>query len=177
MNEQQMRVPPPDRSSLDDEMNELLSLATTPSGKTAETIAVLAHSPGLVEPFLKWAMALHTEGLLSPRLHEIVALRAAHNCGSSYEWDEHVGWAKAAELTDEEIEAVARGSSGWSNVEAALIEAVDELHATQDIGDTTMAILRDNLGEPSVVEIIVVAGQYTMLSMLATATGSTERRR
>ena len=80
-----MRLPPPERSSLDDETNELLALATAPSGETAETIAVMAHCPALVGPFLSWAMALHTNGVLPPRLHELIALRVAHNCGSTYE--------------------------------------------------------------------------------------------
>jgi len=104
-----MRLPPPDRDSLDPSTNELLALAVAPSGETAETIAVLAHNPALVGPFLSWAMALHVDGVLSKRLHEIVALRAAHNCGSVYEWDEHVGWATAAGLTDAEIGEVRRG--------------------------------------------------------------------
>jgi alkylhydroperoxidase family enzyme len=171
-----MRVPPPDRTSLAPETDELLALATAPSGETAETIAVLAHSPALVAPFLGWAMALHTQGVLSKRLHEIVALRVAHNCGSAYEWDEHVGWAHDAGLTDAEIGSVRAGADGWSRPEATVIHAVDELHAAQDLTERTLASLRDDFGDAAVVEIIVVAGQYTMLSMLATVTGPVERR-
>ena len=74
-----VRLPPPDRSTLDAEVDDLLSLATAPSGDTAETIAVMAHCPALVRPFLEWSMALHTEGVLPPRLHEIIALRVAHS--------------------------------------------------------------------------------------------------
>ncbi|MEZ5373399.1 MAG: hypothetical protein R2704_11810, partial [Microthrixaceae bacterium] len=50
------RVAPPPRSTLDPATNELLDLAKAPSGETAETIAVMAHSPALVGPFLGWAM-------------------------------------------------------------------------------------------------------------------------
>lgn len=170
-----MKLPPPERSSLDHETNELLALATAPSGETAETIAVLAHSPGLVAPFLTWAMALHTAGVLAPRLHEIVALRVAHNCRSKYEWDEHVGWAQQAGLSVAETAAVRGPSTAWPEVEAAVIDAVDELHAEQNLAEPMMALLVGHLGEASVVELIVVAGQYTMLSMLASSTGPADR--
>lgn len=171
-----MRLPPPERSTLEPDVDELLSLAVAPSGETAETIAVLAHSPALVGPFLGWAMALHTQGVLSKRVHEIVALRVAHLCGSTYEWDEHVRWAADAGLTDAEIQAVAAGPTGWAPKDAAVIRAVDELHAVQDLSDDTLVALRGHLDEAAVVEIIMVTGQYTMLSMLATATGGSERR-
>ena len=171
------RVAPPPRSTLDPATNELLDLAKAPSGETAETIAVMAHSPALVGPFLGWAMALHTNGVLSPRLHEIVALRVAHNCGSTYEWDEHVRWARQAGLTDAEIASIADADPQWSGAEAVVIAAVDELHLNQNLDDDTLGLLTEALGEASVVELILVAGQYTMLSMLASATGSARRPR
>lgn len=167
-----MRLPPPDRSTLDPETDELLSLATTPSGDTAQTIAVMAHSPALVEPFLQWAMALHTSTALNARLHEIVALRVAHNCGSSYEWDEHVGWARRAGVSDAEIHALSQDPEGWATLDAAVVTAVDELHVDQNLSDATLALLRDGLGDAAAVEIVLVVGQYTMLSMLASATGA-----
>lgn len=167
-----MRVPPPDPASLDADVAELLDLARAPSGETAETIAVLAHSPGLVGPFLGWAMALHTGGVLSKRMHEIVALRVAHLCGSAYEWDEHTRWAEAAGLTADEIQAIASDDGDWSPDEAAALAAVDELHETQHLTDGTLETLRSHVSDADVTEIIMVVGQYTMLSMLASATGN-----
>lgn len=166
-----MRIPPPDPSSLDDDVAELLDLARAPSGETAQTVAALAHSPGLVGPFLGWAMALHSNGVLSKRLHEIVALRVAHLCGSSYEWDEHARWATQAGMTDTEIHAVAAGGGDWSPAEAAVLGAVDELHTTQDLCNQTLETVRTHLSDAEVTEIVMVAGQYTMLSMLASTTG------
>ncbi len=170
-----MRIPPPDPSSLDPDVAALLDLARAPSGDTAQTIAALAHSPGLVGPFLTWAMALHADGVLSKRLHEIVALRVAHRCGSTYEWDEHTRWATDAGLTPAEIESIATDGDDWSPMDKAAIAAVDELHATQDLTDTTLANLRSHVGDAEVIEIIMVVGQYTMLSMLATTVGDDVR--
>lgn len=162
---------PPDRAELDPETNGLLALAVTPGGDTAETIAVLAHNPKLVGPFLGWAGALHLDGVLSARHHEILALRTAHNCGSAYEWQEHRGWAERAGLTEADMGAVARRGDLTDPVEIALVDAADELHATSDLADLTRQSLLDALGEPGLVEAVMVVGQYTMLSMLANATG------
>lgn len=169
-----MRIPPPARSGLDDATNELLSLAVAPSGETAATIAALAHSPKLVGPFLGWAAALHFDGVLSARHHEVLALRVAHNCGSRYEWEEHTGWAEQAGLSATEIAAVAAGSAGWPPAEAALIRAADELHDRQDLTDASLAALMEVLDPPGAVEAVMVVGQYTMLSMLAGTIGPGE---
>jgi len=58
-----------------------------------------------------------------------------------------------------------------------VITAVDELHASQELTDQTLEMLRDNLSEAAAVEVILVAGQYTMLSMLANSTGSLRQGR
>ncbi len=166
-----LRIPPPDPASLDADVAELLSLARAPSGETAQTIAAMSHSPGLVGPFLGWAMALHTAGVLTRRVHEIVALRVAHLCGSTYEWDEHALWAADAGLTPEEIRAVADGTGDWTPAESVALVAVDELHASQDLSDETLVSLRKHLGDAEAIEIVLVVGQYTMLSMLASSVG------
>lgn len=165
------RIPPPGRAALDEQTTELLALAVTPNGQTAATIGLLAHNPQLVGPFLGWAAALHMDGLLSARQHELLALRVAHNCGSEFEWDEHRGWAREAGLTDEDINNVAEGTCDRTPEEAALLATADELHAGQFVSDQTLATLTEAIGTAAVVEAIMVVGQYTMLSMLASTAG------
>ena len=144
-----------------------MDLAVTPAGGTARTIACLAHTPALVEPFLGWAAALHLEGCLSRRHHEILALRAAHNCGSDYEWVEHLGWARRAGLDAQDIEAVTRGDGPSDPIEATLVRAADELAVDHSMTAATRQVLLEALGPQGVVEVAMVVGQYTMLSMLA----------
>ena len=50
-------------------------------------------------------------------------------------------------------------------------EAADELHAAQDVSDATWQQLRARWDDAQLVEIPFVVGQYTMLSMVANATG------
>jgi alkylhydroperoxidase family enzyme len=134
-------------------------------------MAVLARQPELLSPFLGWAAALALQGVLSKRDHELLALRAARNCRSDFEWGEHVEYARAAGITDAEIAAIARGDGSWSPPEAALLAAADELHEHTTVTDGTWAELTTHFDAPALVELLVVVGQYTMLSMLANAVG------
>ena len=61
------------------------------------------------EPFLRFAAVLAAQGVLPRRASELLALRAAWNCRSAFEWGHHVLYARAAGLGDEEIERVAQG--------------------------------------------------------------------
>lgn len=162
-------LPLADRSKLDEETDAILSLAMNPAGKVVPAVQVIANNAGLLGPFLTWAAALHFDGVLSKRHHEILALRAAHNYNSSFEWAEHIGWAQQAGMTDEEIAAVADGPEGWEPTEAALIRFADELHHNRTTSDATLAAVVDALDHASAVEAVFVVGQYSMLSSMCAA--------
>lgn len=137
-------------------------------------MAVLARQPDLLAPFLGWAAALALNGVLSKRHHELLALRAARNCRSAFEWVEHVEYARATDITGDEIAAVARpvtDADSWQPLERALLRAADELHARSDITDATWSALAESLEPAALVELLFVVGQYTMLSMVANSAG------
>jgi alkylhydroperoxidase family enzyme len=136
-------------------------------------LGVLAHDEPLLAPFLGWAAALAGKGALARRDSELLALRAAHLCRSPYEWAHHTEYALTAGLAGAEIERVAAGADapGWSARDALLLLAADELHATQQLSDATWSGLRASFSPAQLVEIPLVVGHYTMLSMLANATG------
>jgi len=167
------RIPVPRTEELRDDVAQLLPLIAPPGREPARTMAVLARQPELLGPFLSWAAALALHGVLAHREHEILALRVAVNCGSEFEWAEHVEYARDAGLSDVEIAAVReKGADGpWTPIEAALLRAADELHATTDVSDANWSVLAGHYGEDALVEILFVVGQYTMLSMVANAAG------
>lgn len=136
-------------------------------------LRTIAHHPTLLEPFLGFAATLAARGVLPRRVSELLALRAAWNCRSAFEWAHHVVYARAAGLSDEEIARVPAGASaaGWSDEDRELLEAADELHAGHDWSDATWRALRARWSDAQLVEIPFVVGQYTMLSMVANATG------
>ena len=111
--------------------------------------------------------------MLPKRDHELLALRAASNCNSPFEWTEHSAFARAAGLSDDEIARVAQpvDRTAWSERDAALLTAADELTHTHNMTDGTWAVLAGHYDPPALVEILYVVGQYTMLSMVSNAAG------
>ena len=168
-----VRIPVPAAGELRRDAAELLALIAPPGGEPARTMAVLARRPELLSPFLAWAAALALNGVLPHRDHELLVLRASANCGSEFEWVEHVEYARAAGLSDAEIakagEPISNGA--WSHADRALLLAADELHSDHDVSDTTWAILARHYDAAALVEILFVVGQYTMLSLVANAAG------
>jgi len=143
------------------------------AGGPLNILRTIAHHPKLLSPFLGFAATLAVNGTLPRRESELLALRAAWNCSSAFEWGHHVIYARSAGLSDEEIERVAEGPEhpGWSEGDRALLNAADELHARQDLSDATWERLKETWQEAQLLEIPFVVGNYTMLSMVANATG------
>ena len=167
------RIPVPVAGELRADAEQLMAAIAPPGRDPAKTMAVLARQPDLLAPFLGWAAALALNGVLPKRDHEILALRVASNCKSGFEWVEHVDYAKNAGLADAEIESVpgAIEHGPWTEAEQALLRAADELHETDNVTDQTWAVLAQHYDPPALVEILFIVGQYTMLSMVANATG------
>ena len=136
-------------------------------------LTVLANQPRLLGPLLSWASAIVLEGALPRRDHEMLALRAAVSCRSDFEWGHHAVYGRAAGLSDEEVTRVVAGpgAPGWSDADATLLRAADELHRDTQISDSTWAALAERYENAQLVEVPLVVGQYTMLSMLANAAG------
>jgi len=139
--------------------------------RTPNILRAVAHHPHLLEPFLGFASAIAARGTLPRRASELLALRAAWNCRSDFEWGHHVDYARAAGLSDAEIAAVATGpdAPSWSEADRGLLIAADELHAQQALSDATWSALASHWNAGQLVEIPFVVGQYTMLSMVANA--------
>lgn len=156
-----------------DRVQQMEGEGAGPAEKPLNILATIARHPSLLEPFLGWSATLALQGELSRRDSELLALRAAWNCRSPFEWGHHVLYARAAEITDEEIERIARGpdAPGWSPEDADLLRAADELHTNHDLAAETWQRLRGRFTDAQLVEIPFVVGQYTMLSMVANATG------
>jgi alkylhydroperoxidase family enzyme len=173
MAEHDVRIAVPRAGELRPDVSELLTLIAPPGKEPARTMAVLARQPDLLSPFLGWAAALALNGVLSHRDHELLALRAASNCHSEFEWVEHADYARAAGLTEAEIASVAKSIDDgvWTDAERALLRAADELHREHDVTDSTWAVLAEHYEPAALVEILFVVGQYTMLSMVANAAG------
>lgn len=136
-------------------------------------VSTVAHHPDLLAPFLEFAAVISRQGALLRRESELLALRAAWNCQSDFEWGHHVDYALEAGLSELEIARVPAGPSadGWSDSERALLEAADELHERHHVSDELWARLAARYSDKQLIEILFVVGQYTMLSMVVNSAG------
>ncbi len=143
------------------------------SPRPLNILQTIAHHPNLLEPFLGFAATLAVRGVLPRRASELLALRAAWNCCSAFEWGHHVVYARAAGLSEPEIRRIALGPDApeWSHEDRVLLAAADELHQRQDVSEETWRELSARWNEAQLVEIPFVVGNYTMLSMVANSTG------
>lgn len=115
--------------------------------------------------WLHFAGALMPGGRLPRRETELVILRVATLCGSEYELTQHRRLGRRAGLSAEEVERVqAPVVQGFGMRETLLLRAVDELHATRDLGDATWTDLSALLDEPTLVELVMLVGHYEMLA-------------
>jgi 4-carboxymuconolactone decarboxylase len=122
--------------------------------------------PKLFQAWLPFAGFLLTAGKLSGRDRELLILRTAVNCESSYEWGQHVRISLDGGIEREVIERVLDGpdADGWSPHDAALLRAADELHGSSRISDETWETLAETYDTEQLIEATIVIGHYQMLA-------------
>ena len=135
-----------------------LALADIP-----EIMPTLLRHRDLWERVFELSIQLMTKGVLAARDRELAILRIAWLWQAPYEWGEHVGQARKAGLTSDEIERITVGSAagGWCEHDLALLRATEELHAGAMISDDTWALLAKRLDEKQLFELTVLIGQFT----------------
>ena len=131
----------------------------------------LARDPRLFKRFL--AGSLLDKGTLSLRHREIVIDRITALSRSEYEWGVHVAFfAERAGLDEAQIASTAQSGAAdsvWSEPERALLTVCDQLHATCDIDDKAWNDIRRHFPEEAILEILMLAGSYRMVSYLTNA--------
>jgi 4-carboxymuconolactone decarboxylase len=155
------RLQPLPRDQWDDETKALL-------GDSALNIfATFAHHPKLMKRWLVFGNHVLAKSTLPARDRELVVLRTGWNCGAAYEWGQHVVIARSIGITDDEITRVSVGpeADGWSEDDAVLLRAADELHTDQTLTDATYATLAARYDVQNLLDLVFTVGQYHLVSM------------
>ena len=94
-------------------------------------------------------------------------------CRSGYEWTQHVAIGLRSGLTPVEIERIKAGpdAPGWTQADALLIKASDELNQRQFIGSETWTALSAHFSEKQCMDLVFTVGQYTQVSMILNSFG------
>jgi AhpD family alkylhydroperoxidase len=168
MDEGSPRIGPGERADLgwlNFGIAKLAGLATR--GSPPRIFTTLGRHRGLFRRWLWFAAALMPGGKLPRADAELLILRVAHNSGCEYEWAHHERLGHRAGLSDEEIARVRGGAAatGWSERQALLLSAADELHADGRIGAELWGRLSQVLDEVGLIELCMLVGHYEMLAM------------
>ena len=114
-------------------------------------------------------------GRVDPREREIVIHRTCARAGAEYEWGVHVlAFGKPLGLTDQQIAATVDGSAEdpvWSEHDAQLIRLADELHESCSVSDALWADLTERFTSDQLLELVITAGWYRLLSYVINAAG------
>jgi 4-carboxymuconolactone decarboxylase len=114
-------------------------------------------------------------GRIEPREREIVIHRTCARAGAEYEWGVHVlAFGKPLGLVDEQIAATVHGSAedpAWSEQDAQLVLLADELHDSCTVSDALWAELAERFGDDQLLELVITAGWYRLLSYVINAAG------
>jgi alkylhydroperoxidase family enzyme len=125
----------------------------------------LAKHRRLYDRFSRLGGFLLYRGSLPAREREIVILRTGWRSGSMYEFGQHTRFGREAGLTLEEIRRLAtEGTDGWTAEERDLVVFADELCTTNTVGDRTWAALAARWSEEELLELVVLAGFYRLVS-------------
>jgi AhpD family alkylhydroperoxidase len=140
-------------------------------GGPPHLFTTLARHRRIFRRWLRFAGALMPGGVLPRADSELLILRVAHNTDCEYEWRHHVRLATAAGLSAERIAAARVGpdDEGWSERQALLLRAADELHAERTISSGLWTELRPRLRDEELIELCLLVGHYEMLAMTLNA--------
>jgi alkylhydroperoxidase family enzyme len=168
------RIPPLPEADRDDQARELLAQTGGPAVGATHIFSTLVRHPGLFRKWLPFGGKL-LAGKLPARERELLILRTGWNCRSDYEWAQHVRIARAAGVTDGEIDRVRAsgdpGDAGWSPSDALLMRAADELHTDACLSDGTWAALAERYDERQMIELPMLVGHYHMVAFALNSLG------
>jgi 4-carboxymuconolactone decarboxylase len=102
------------------------------------------------------------------KLKELAIVVTARYWGAQFEWLAHRRAAVQAGLSEDKVKAIAEGRrpAGMSADEEAVYNFITELFKTRQSSDATFAAVKKIAGERGVVDLIVSAGYYQVVSML-----------
>jgi 4-carboxymuconolactone decarboxylase len=158
------RIPPVDQESLTEPQRAIAGIGVS------NVMRTFVRHEAFLMPWLTLAGALGLSGRLAPRDRELVILRVALRTDSAYEWA-HASLALGVGVTEAEIQALSNPSAPWSNADAALLRAVDELCSDDCVSDETWAALAATRDDVQLIELVALIGFYRMNAGLLNSLG------
>jgi AhpD family alkylhydroperoxidase len=161
------RIPPGTRAEIGWVNWGIAQISGRVTGTTPPNLFLtLGRHRKLFRGWLRFAGKLMPRGALPRKDTELVILRVAHLRGNPYEFEHHVRLGRKVGVRDEEITAVTRPlvDGGWTDRQATILSAVDQLVSDRGLDDKVWADLRRHLDDRASIELVMLVGHYEMLA-------------
>jgi alkylhydroperoxidase family enzyme len=164
------RIAYPDLDKAGPETREMLGRMP----RVPNIMHMLAHADSCVKPVMKLGGTLLGKLQLDSRLRELCLLHAVKLAGGEYEWMQHVPIARDLGCAEAQVAALEAGEEAAACFDArerAALGFTREVVVDGRTSEPTLAEARRHLSEREIVELIVLAGFYTMLARLTETLG------
>ena len=143
-------------------------LVAGPRGRLIGPFVPLLRSPEFMSRLQRTGEYLRYHSALGARLNEFVILLTARQWTQQFEWFAHYPIALKAGVKADIAKAIAEGRrpAGMAEDEEVAYDFLDELFRTREVGDTAYARAVTKFGEQGVIDMLGVAGYYSMLAMI-----------
>ncbi len=133
-----------------------------PQGPSSNILGIYANHPALVSGWMQFSRHLKNS-TLTDRVREIAIIRTTWLGGGEYEWAQHRRMGLAAGLTEAEVAALSGGAAvEWSEQEAVIVRAIDEICRNRNLFDDTWAQLAEFFTKPQLIDFVFMVSTYDM---------------
>lgn len=162
------RLNPPDPQTMSAHQRRIHdAIASGPRGRVRGPLAMWLHRPGLAEHAQALGQYCRYDSSLPPRLSELAILTMAAWWRSSFEWWAHQPIAVQAGLDAAVAEQIRAGDvpEFQQPDESVVYRFVRSLLETRQVPDALYQEAVQILGPDRVVDLVGIAGYYTLISM------------
>jgi 4-carboxymuconolactone decarboxylase len=159
------------RDQLKPEQQKFYDSIADSRGSVRGPYGVLLHSPDLAARVAHTGSYVRFDLDVPESLKETVIIATAREIKNQYEFAAHARLARQAGVSENTIQAIARGSApqGLSGDEEKLVRYVHELLRNHKISDATFNSVKDRFGMQKTLELTALIGHYLLVGQILTA--------
>ena len=160
------RLDPPKMEDLTPEQKTIYAAVSRSRPRVSGPFGVWLRTPPIADAANRLVNSVRDNGKLEKRQYELIVMTVASHWTASYAWAAHEETAKSVGLSADAIEAIrTKKKPNLANPEDAMIhDAVKSLLENRKLSDEAYQGLLTQFGLEKTIEIITIAGIYSMIS-------------
>jgi 4-carboxymuconolactone decarboxylase len=162
------RMPAPALEQMSEAQKKVVADLTATRGELRGPFTAIIHSPKLADRLQQLGAFIRYDCSLDLRINRIVSLMVARHWSAQYEWWVAIPFALKAGVNQSIIDAIAdnRRPDNMAADEEITYAFVGELLVHKSVSDATYARAEAAFGKTGVIDMLGVAGYYTMQAMI-----------